>query len=103
MDSQEPMFDSDGGPVDHMDTGDASAVTTVEAPLIFHPVFHRTRTLEVLEQTYVTVRSVKISQGASLDDDHAARVEALQRSTTCTLRGVRASSRGPLPKPDVYR
>ena len=87
MDSQEPVLNIDGGPVDHMDTGDASAVeaATVEAPLIFDPVLHRTRTLEVLEQTYVTVRSVKINQGTSLDDDYAARVEverafALQRA-----------------------
>ena len=85
MPSQEPMFDNDGGPVDHMDTGDASAVTTVEAPQIFDPVLHHNRTLEVLEQTYVTVRNVKISQGSTLEDDHAARVEvkrafALQRA-----------------------
>ena len=79
------MLSIDGWPVDHMDTGDALTVTTVEAPLAFDPALHRTRTLEVLEQTYVTVRSVKISQGNSLEDDHAARVEverafALQRS-----------------------
>ena len=76
MDSQEPMFDSDDKPpVDQMDTGVTSTVTTVEAPQVFDPVHHHNRTLEVLEQTYVTVRKVKLSQGQTLEDDHAARVE----------------------------
>ena len=104
MDSPEPVFTIYGGPVDHMDTGEALTVTTVEAALVFDPV-RRARTLEVLEQTYVTVRSVKISQGNSLEDDHAARVEverafASQRSH---FSGVRASPRGTLQTPDVYR
>ena len=85
MESQEPAFYIDGGPVDHMDTGEGFTVATVEAPVVFDPDLRRARTLEVLEQTYVTVRSVKISQGNSLDDDHVARVEverafATQRS-----------------------
>ena len=73
-DSQEPVLHIEGGPVDLMDTGDGLAVTTVEAPLVFDPALQHTRTLEVLDQTYVTVRRVKISQGSSLEDDHAARV-----------------------------
>ena len=72
------MFDSDDKPVDQMDTGVTSTVATVEAPSVFDPVLHHTRTLEVLEQTYVTVRNVKISQGSSLEDDHAARVKVEQ-------------------------
>ena len=78
MDSNEPMFDSDDTPVDQMDTGVSSTVATVEAPSVFDPVLHHTRTLEVLEQTYVVVRNVKISQGSSLGDDHAARVKVEQ-------------------------
>ena len=71
------MLHIEGGPVDlmNMDTGDGLAVTTVEAPLVFDPALQHTRTLEVLDQTYVTVRRVKISQGSSLEDDHVARVE----------------------------
>ena len=75
MDNNEPMFDSDDKPVDQMDTGVNSTVVTVEAPNVFDPVLHRNRTLKVLEQTYVTVRKVKVSQGTTLEDDHAARVE----------------------------
>ena len=76
MDSQEPMFDSDNKqPVAQMDTGVTSTVTTMEAPQVFDPEHHHNCTLEVLEQMYVTVRKIKISQGHTLEDDYAARVE----------------------------
>ena len=74
VDSPEPMFDRDTEPVDHMDPGVASTVTTVEAPQLFDLVLHHNRTLEVLEQTYVTVRNIKISQGNTLEDDHLSRI-----------------------------
>ena len=36
---------------------------------------YHNRTLKVLEQMYVTVRKVKVSQGQTIEDDHRARVQ----------------------------
>ena len=70
------MFDSeDKQPVNQMDTGVTSTITTVEARQTFDSEFHDSRTLEVLEQTYVMVKKVKMSEGQTLEDGHDARVQ----------------------------
>ena len=69
-----------------IDHGDTSTITTVEAPRVEQFAFHMedelNRTLEVVQETYVQVRRVKLSQGTTIENDHDARVQIEQAFAT---------------------